>query len=202
MARLSRGDFNPAYSTADLDALADLVLNKKTRSSVDPVKLWDSGLAENPRAYVSRRWGLGKRENAVTRRVNTLTDAMASIPGYWDAKWQISRVWRIMYRGDGYWDRPTVGYVAARLEADAAEIGLVKYMSVILCYTSTPNKQRIMVDEVGPGGWDAARQKNMEIVVKMNEQIKEKQDAIQKTQAEIEKLVNARMYALEGMHDA
>jgi monofunctional biosynthetic peptidoglycan transglycosylase len=37
-----------------------------------------------------------------------------------------------------------------------------------------------MVDEVGPGDWDAAKQKNMEIVVKMNEQIKEKQDAIQK----------------------
>lgn len=202
MARLSRGDFNPAYSVADLDALADLVLNKKTRSTVDPVKLWESGLAENPRAYVSRRWGAGKRENAVTRRVNTLTDAMASIPGYWDAKWQISRVWRITYRGDGYWDRPTVGYVAARLDSDAAEIGLVKYMSVILCYTSTPNKQRIMVDEVGPGDWAAARQKNMEIVVKMNEQIKEKQEAIQKTQAEIDKLVSARMYALEGMHDA
>ena len=202
MARLSRGDFNPAYSTADLDALADLVLNKKTRSLVDPVKLWDSGLAENPRAYVSRRWGAGKRENAVTRRVNTLESAMTSIPGYWDAKWQISRVWRITYRGDGYWDRPTVGYVAARIDSDAAELGLVKYMSVILCYTSTPNKQRIMVDEVGPGDWDAAKQKNMEIVVKMNEAIKEKQDSLAKTQAEIDKLVNARMYALEGMHDA
>ena len=201
MARLSRGDFNPAYSTADLDALADLVLNKKTRSLVDPVKLWDSGLAENPRAYVSRRWGAGKRENAVTRRVNTLESAMTSIPGYWDAKWQISRVWRITYRGDGYWDRPTVGYVAARIDSDAAELGLVKYMSVSLCYTSTPNKQRIMVDEVGPGDWSAARQKNMEIVVKMNEQIKEKQDSLAKTQAEIDKLVNARMYALEGMHD-
>ena len=201
MARLSRGDFNPAYSTADLDALADLVLNKKTRSLVDPVKLWDSGLAENPRAYVSRRWGAGKRENAVTRRVNTLESAMTSIPGYWDAKWQISRVWRITYRGDGYWDRPTVGYVAARIDSDAAELGLVKYMSVILCYTSTPNKQRIMVDEVGPGDWSAARQKNMEIVVRMNEQIKEKQDSLAKTQAEIDKLVNARMYALEGMHD-
>lgn len=202
MARFSRGDFNPAYSTADLDALADLVLNKKTRSTVDPVKLWDSGLAENPRAYVSRRWGAGKRENAVTRRVNTLTEAMASIPGYWDAKWQISRVWRITYRGDAYWDRPTVGYVAARIDSDAAELGLVKYMSVILCYTSTPNKQRIMVDEVGPGDWAAARQKNMEIVVKMNEAIKEKQEALAKTQSEIDKLVNARMYALEGMHDA
>ena len=201
MARLTRGDFNPAYSTADLDALADLVLNKKTRALVDPVKLWDSGLAENPRAYVSHRWGAGKRENAVTRRVNTLTDAMESIPDYWASKWKISRVWRIIYRGDSYWDRPTVGYVAARIEGDAAELGLVKYMSVILCYTSTPSKQRIMVDEVGPGDWDAARQKNMEIVVKMNEQIKEKQDAIQKTQAEIDKLVNARMYALEGMHD-
>ena len=201
MARLTRGDFNPAYSTADLDALADLVLNKKTRASVDPVKLWDSGLAENPRAYVSHRWGAGKRENAVTRRVNTLTDAMESIPDYWTSKWKISRVWRITYRGDHYWDRPAVGYVAARIEGDAAELGLVKYMSVILCYTSTPSKQRIMVDEVGPGDWDAARQKNMEIVVKMNEQIKEKQDAIQKTQAEIDKLVNARMYALEGMHD-
>ncbi len=202
MARLSRGDFNPAYSTADLDALADLVLNKKTRSLVDPVKLWESGLAENPRAYVSRRWGAGKRENAVTRRVNTLTDAMASIPGYWDAKWQISRVWRITYRGDGYWDRPTVGYVAARLDSDAAELGLVKYMSVILCYTSTPNKQRIMVDEVGPGDWAAAKQKNMEVIVKMNEQIKEKQEALAKTQTEIDRLVNARMYALEGIHDA
>jgi hypothetical protein len=42
----------------------------------------------------------------------------------------------------------------------------------------------------------------MEIVVKMNEQIKEKQDAMAKTQADIDKLVNARMYALEGMHDA
>lgn len=202
MARFSRGDFNPAYSTADLDALADLVLNKKTRHLVEPVKLWDSGLAENPRAYVSRRWGAGKRENAVTRRVNTLTEAMSSIPGYWDAKWQISRVWRITYRGDAYWDRPTVGYVAARIDSDAAELGLVKYMSVILCYTSTPNKQRIMVDEVGPGDWAAARQKNMEIVVKMNEAIKEKQEALAKTQAEIDKLVNARMYALEGMHDA
>ena len=202
MARLTRGDFNPAYSTADLDALADLVLNKKTRVLVDPVKLWESGLAENPRAYVSHRWGAGKRENAVTRRVNTLESAMTSIPGYWDAKWQISRVWRITYRGDGYWDRPTVGYVAARIDSDAAELGLVKYMSVILCYTSTPNKQRIMVDEVGPGDWAAARQKNMEIVVKMNEAIKEKQDAMAKTQADIDKLVNARMYALEGMHDA
>jgi len=201
MARLTRGDFNPAYSTADLDALVDLVLNKKTRASVDPVKLWDSGLAEHSRSYVARRWGLGKRENAVTRRTNSLDTAMSSIPGYWEAKWKISRVWRIIYRGDNYWDRPTVGYVAARLEADAAELGLVKYMSVILCYTSTPNKQRIMVDEVGPGDWDAARQKNMEIVVKMNEQIKEKQDAIQKTQAEIDKLVNARMYALEGISD-
>lgn len=201
MARLTRGDFNPAYSTADLDALADLVLNKKTRALVDPVKLWDSGLAEHARSYVARRWGAGKRENAVTRRTNSLDTAMSSVPGFREAKWKISRVWRIIYRGDSYWDRPTVGYVAARLEADAAELGLVKYMSVILCYTSTPSKQRIMVDEVGPGDWDAARQKNMEIVVKMNEQIKEKQDAIQKTQAEIDKLVNARMYALEGMHD-
>ena len=201
MARLSRGDFNPAYSDADLDALADLVLNKKTRHLVEPVKLWDSGLAENPRAYVSRRWGVGKRENAITRRTNSLTDAMASIPGYWDAKWQISRVWRITYRGDGYWDRPTVGYVAARLDSDAAEIGLVKYMSVILCYTSSPNKQRIMVDEVGPGDWAAAKQKNMEVIVKMNEQIKEKQEALAKTQTEIDRLINARMYALEGIHD-
>lgn len=201
MARLSRGEFNPAYSTADLDALADLVLNKKTRSLVDPVKLWESGLAENPRAYVSHRWGAGKRENAVTRRVNTLESAMTSIPGYWDAKWQISRVWRITYRGDSYWDRPTVGYVAARIEADAAELGLAKYMSVILCYTSTPSRQRISVDEVGPGDWDAAKQKNMEIVVKMNEAIKEKQESQQKLQAEIDKLVSARMYALEGIHD-
>ena len=201
MARFVRGNFNPAFTDAEIDALADLVLNKKTRASVDPVKLWDSGLAENPRAYVSHRWGAGKRENAVTRRVNTLTDAMESIPDYWTSKWKISRVWRITYRGDHYWERPAVGYVAARIEGDAAELGLVKYMSVILCYTSTPNKQRIMVDEVGPGDWEAAKQKNMEIVVKMNEQIKEKQDAIQKAQAEIEKLVNARMYALEGMHD-
>ena len=126
---------------------------------------------------------------------------MESIPDYWTSKWKISRVWRITYRGDHYWERPAVGYVAARIEGDAAELGLVKYMSVILCYTSTPNKQRIMVDEVGPGDWEAAKQKNMEIVVKMNEQIKEKQDAIQKAQAEIDKLVNARMYALEGMHD-
>jgi len=201
MARFARGEFNPAYSIADLDAIVDLVLNKKTRNTVDPVKLWETGLAENVRSYVSRRWGGGKRENAVTRRTNSLSSAMESIPGYWAAKWQISRTWRITYRGDNYWDRPTVGYVATRLEADAAELGLVKYMSVILCYTSTPSKQRIMVDEVGPGDWDAARQKNMEIVVKMNESIKEKQESQQKLQNEIDKLVNARMYALEGMHD-
>ena len=201
MASQVRDSFNPAFPLVELDHLADLLMDKRTRRGVDPIKLWDSGLAENPRAYVSHRWGAGKRENAVTRRVNTLTDAMESIPDYWASKWKISRVWRIIYRGDSYWDRPTVGYVAARIEGDAAELGLVKYMSVILCYTSTPSKQRIMVDEVGPGDWDAARQKNMEIVVKMNEQIKEKQDAIQKTQAEIDKLVNARMYALEGMHD-
>ena len=201
MARFVRGNFNPAFTDAEIDELVDRVLNKKTRSLVDPVKLWETGVAENPRAYVTRRWGVDKRENAVSRRVNTLTDAMESIPDYWTSKWKISRVWRITYRGDHYWERPAVGYVAARIEGDAAELGLVKYMSVILCYTSTPNKQRIMVDEVGPGDWEAAKQKNMEIVVKMNEQIKEKQDAIQKTQAEIEKLVNARMYALEGMHD-
>ena len=201
MARFVRGNFNPAFTDAEIDELVDRVLNKKTRGTVDPVKLWETGVAENPRAYVTRRWGVGKRENAVSRRVNTLTDAMESIPDYWTSKWKISRVWRITYRGDHYWERPAVGYVAARIEGDAAELGLVKYMSVILCYTSTPNKQRIMVDEVGPGDWEAAKQKNMEIVVKMNEQIKEKQDAIQKAQAEIEKLVNARMYALEGMHD-
>ena len=201
MARFVRGNFNPAFTDAEIDELVDRVLNKKTRSLVDPVKLWETGVAENPRAYVTRRWGVDKRENAVSRRVNTLTDAMESIPDYWTSKWKISRVWRITYRGDHYWERPAVGYVAARIEGDAAELGLVKYMSVILCYTSTPSKQRIMVDEVGPGDWEAAKQKNMEIVVKMNEQIKEKQDAIQKAQSEIEKLVNARMYALEGMHD-
>lgn len=201
MASFNRGDFNPAYTDADLNALADQVLDKKTRHLVDPVKLWDSGLAANPRAYVNRRWGMGKRENAVTRRTNTLTSAMESIPGYWSAKWQISRIWRITYRGDNYWDRPTVGYVAARIAEDAAELGLVKYMSVILCYTSTPNKQRIMVDEVSPGDWEAAKQKNMEVVVKMNEQIKEKQDALTKMQADLDKLINARMYALEGIHD-
>ena len=201
MARFVRGNFNPAFTDAEIDELVDRVLNKKTRSLVDPVKLWETGVAENPRAYVTRRWGVDKRENAVSRRVNTLTDAMESIPDYWTSKWKISRVWRITYRGDHYWERPAVGYVAARIEGDAAELGLVKYMSVILCYTSTPSKQRIMVDEVGPGDWEAAKQKNMEIVVKMNEQIKEKQDAIQKTQAEIDRLVSARMYALEGMHD-
>lgn len=201
MARLVHGDFNPAYSSADLDALADLVLNKKTRSAVDPVKLWDSGLAANPKAYVSHRWGAGKRENAVTRRTNSLVDAMSSIPGFWEAKWKISRVWRISYRGNDYWTRPVVGYVAARIESDAAELGLVKYMSVILCYTSTPSKQRIVVEEIGPGDWDAARQKNMEIVVKMNEMIKDKQDALAKAQADIDQLVNARMYALEGISD-
>ena len=201
MARLTRGDFNPAYSTADLDALADLVLNKKTRATVDPVKLWDSGLAENPKSYVSHRWGAGKRENAVTRRTNTLEAAMRSVPGYYEARWKISRVWKISYRGDSYWERPVVGYVAARIESDAAELGLVKYMSVILCYTSTPSKQRISVEEICPGDWDVARQKNMEIVVKMNEQIKEKQDALVKAQADIDKLVNARMYALEGISD-
>jgi len=35
----------------------------------------------------------------------------------------------------------------------------------------------------------------------MNESIKEKQESQQKLQNEIDKLVNARMYALEGMHD-
>lgn len=201
MARFVRGDFNPAFSDTELNALADLVLNKKTRHLVEPVKLWESGLAASPRAYVTRRWGAGKRENAVTRRTNSLTDAMEAVPGYWEAKWQISRVWQIAYRGNDYWDRPTVGYVAARTEVDAVELGMVKYMSVILCYTSTPSKQRIMVAEVGPGDWEAAKQKNMEIVVKMNETIKEKQDAIQRAQAEIDKLINARMYALEGIHD-
>jgi hypothetical protein len=201
MARLSRGNFNPAFTDAEIDELADRVLNKKTRGTVDPVKLWETGLAEGARAYVNRRWGAGKRENAITRRTNSLTDAMEAVPGYWQAKWQITRVWRITYRGDSYWDRPTVGYVSARIAEDAAALGLAKYMSVILCYTSAPNRERIFVDECGPGDWDAARQKNMEIVVKMNEAIKEKQDAIQKTQAEIDKLMNARMYALEGMHD-
>lgn len=201
MARFVRGNFNPAFTDAEIDELVDRVLNKKTRGTVDPVKLWETGVAENPRAYVTRRWGAGKRENAVTRRMNTLTDAMESIPGYWQGKWQISRVWRITYRGDHYWDRPTVGYVSARIAEDAAALGLAKYMSVILCFTSSPNRERIFVDEIGPGDWEAAKQKNMEIVVKMNEQIKEKQDAIQKAQAEIDKLMNARMYALEGMHD-
>lgn len=201
MARIVRGNFNPAFSDAEIDELVDRVLNKKTRHTVEPIKLWETGVAENPRAYVTRRWGAGKRENAVTRRTNSLTDAMESIPGYWQAKWQISRVWRITYRGDNYWDRPTVGYVSARIAEDAAALGLAKYMSVILCFTSSPNRERIFVDECGPGDWEAAKQKNMEIVVKMNEAIKEKQDAIQKTQAEIDKLVSARMYALEGMHD-
>jgi hypothetical protein len=201
MANQVRDSFNPAFPLAAIDHLADLVLDKKTRSDVDPIKLWESGLAENVRIYVDQRWGGGgKRQNAITRRVNTLLTSMRSIRGYEAARWQISRVWRITYRGDNYWDRPTVGHVACRTPADAADLGMVKYTSVILCYTNQIDRARLGAEEVCPGDWDAARQRNMEIIVRMNEQIKEKQAGIQKIQAEVDKLTNARLYALEGLH--
>lgn len=200
MASQVRDSFNPAFPLVELDHLADLLMDKRTRRGVDPIKLWDSGLAENVRVYVSQRWGAGKRQNAITRRVNTLATAMRSIPGYEAARWQISRVWRLTYRGDHYWERPTIGHVACRTSADATDLGMVKYTSVILCYTSQIERHRLNADEVCPGDWDVARQRNMEIIVRMNEQIKEKQAGIQKIQDEVDKLTNARLYALEGLH--
>jgi hypothetical protein len=198
---MSRDIFNPTWTVEALDALVDSILDKKTRRSVDPTKIWDSGLPDNIRKYVNERWGAGKRENAVTRRMNTLESAMSQIPSYFEAKWRISRVWEVVYRTDNYWDRPTVGYVACRHIEDARDLGLAKYMSVILCYTATPERGRIDAREKGPGDWDRARQMNMQVMVKMNEKIKEKQASLEALQAEIDKLVNARMYALEGLHN-
>lgn len=200
MARQVRDNFNPAFPLAELDHLADLLMDKRTQRAVDPIKLWASGLVENLHVYVSGRWGEGKRQNAITRRVNTLRATMQSIPGYDAARWQISRVWRVTYRGENYWDRPTVGHVSCRTSTDAVDLGIVKYTSVILCYTSQIERGRISAEEVGFGDWDVARQRNMEIIVRMNEQIKEKQSGIQKIQVEVNKLTNARLYALEGLH--
>lgn len=200
MASQVRNIFNPAFPLVELDHLADLLMDKRTRRDVDPIKLWASGLVENLNDYVSRRWGGGKRRNAITRRVNTLRATMQSIPGYEAARWQISRVWRLTYRREDYWDRPTIGHVACRTSEDAANLGMVKYTSVILCYTSQLERGRISAEAVCPGDWDVAHQRNMEIIVSLNAQIMEKQAGIQKIQDEVVKLKNARLYVLEGLH--
>ena len=184
----------------EVDALVDAVLNKKTRLSVDPAKLWESGLAEHNRNYVEARWP-SSRQNAISRRSSTLERAFRQVPGFREAQWKIDRVWEVSYRGRTYYERWELGFVSARTELDASSVGWAKYATMITFWTDAIRREGITIREIGPGGWEEANKLNMEKASLIGKRIAESQDQIKQHQTKIDGYRQQQLLLLEEMHD-
>lgn len=184
---------------AEVDALVDAVLNKKTRGLVDPLKIWESGLAGPNRHYIEARWP-SKRQNAVSRRSNTLDRAFRQVPGFGDAQWKIDRVWEVSYRGKTYYERWELGFVSARTALDAANVGWAKYATMITVWTDAIRREGLTVREIGPGGWEEANKLNMEKATLIGKRIVESQEQINHHQSKIEGYRQQQLLLLEEMH--
>jgi len=186
-------------SLAEVDALVDAVLNKKTRGSVDPMKIWESGLAGPNRHYIEGRWP-SSRQNAISRRSSTLDRAFRQVPGFYEAQWKIDRVWEVTYRGKSYYDRWELGFVSARTALDAANVGWAKYATMITVWTDAIRREGLTVREIGPGGWEEANKLNMEKASLIGKRIAESQDQIKQHQTKIDGYRQQQLLLLEEMH--
>jgi len=184
---------------AEVDALVDAVLNKKTRRSVDPVKLWESGLAGHNRHYVEARWP-SSRQNAISRRAGTLSSAFHQVPGFLEAQWKIDRIWEISYRGKSYYERWELGYVCARTELDAANVGWAKYATMITVWTDVIRREGLTVREVKPGGWGEANKLNMEKAAQFSKKISEVAETIKQYQVKLDGYRQQQLLLLEEVH--
>lgn len=184
---------------AEVDALVDTVLNKKTRRSVDPVKLWESGLAAGNRHYVEARWP-SSRQNAISRRASTLTTAFHQVPGFLEAQWKIDRVWEISYRGKSYYERWDLGFVCARTGDDAANVGWAKYATMITVWTDSIRREGLAVREVKPGGWAEANKLNMEKAAQFSKKISELTEMIKQHQVRLDGCRQQQLLLLEEVH--
>jgi len=183
----------------EVDALVDAVLNKKTRDTVDPLKLWETGLVAQNRNYVEARWP-ANRENAISRRSNTLDRAFRAVPGFREAQWKIDRVWEVVYRGKTYYERWELGFVSARTELDAANVGWAKYATMITFWTDAIRREGIIIREIGPGGWEEANKMNMEKAALIGKRIAEAQDQIKMHQSKIEGYRQQQLLLIEEMN--
>ena len=196
---MARTSPSATMTLEEVDNLVDLALNKKTRHLVDPLKIWESGLATNNRSYIDGRWP-AKRENAITRRSNTLDRAFRSVPGFRDAQWKIDRVWEVGYRGKHYYDRWDLGFVSARTESDAANIGWAKYATMITIWTDTIRREGLYVREYEPGGWEEANKLNMERAALISKKIADAANEISRQQKLLDNFRQQQLLLLEEVH--
>ena len=195
----SRTSPSATMTLEEVDALVDTVLNKKTRHLVDPVKLWETGLAQANRNYVEARWP-ASRQNAVSRRSNKLSDAFRAVHGFYEAQWKIDRVWEISYRGKSYYERWDLGFVCARTDVDAANVGWAKYATMITVWTDSIRREGLTVREVKPGSWGEANKLNMEKAAQFSKKIAEVSESIKQYQAKLDGYRQQQLLLLEEVH--
>lgn len=184
---------------AEVDALVDTVLNKKTRGTVDPMKIWESGLAGHNRHYVEARWP-SSRQNAISRRSSTLDRAFRGVPGFREAQWKIDRVWEVGYRGKSYYERWELGFVSARTDSDAANIGWAKYATMITVWSDVLRREGITIREIGPGGWNEANKMNMEKAAAFSKKISDATNEISRQQKLLDSYRQQQLLLLEEVH--
>lgn len=184
---------------AEVDALVDTVLNKKTRGTVDPMKIWESGLAGHNRHYVEARWP-SSRQNAISRRSSTLDRAFRSVLGFREAQWKIDRVWEISYRGKSYYERWDLGFVCARTDVDAANVGWAKYATMITVWSDVLRREGITIREIGPGGWNEANKMNMEKAAAFSKKISDATNEISRQQKLLDSYRQQQLLLLEEVH--
>lgn len=160
------------------------------------MKIWETGLAQNNRSYIEGRWP-ARRENAITRRSNTLDRAFRTVPGFRDAQWKIDRVWEVGYRGKTYYERWDLGFVSARTEADAANVGWAKYATMITVWTDAIRREGLYVREEGPGGWEEANKLNMEKAATFSKKIADADREISRQQKLLDSYRQQQLLLLE-----
>ena len=165
--------WNPSIvmNLAEVDAVVDRLMDRKTRNGVTQKEIRLAGLESYVRKYVETRWfGVHSRQNGITRKCNTLSERIHLACRANPAP-PMPAVYRVSYRWG--WDDYGLGHVVALSSDEAINTGWMIYgVNLTEFITSDKfDKRYITTEVVGYGDWDAANRQNLALVSRATEKL-------------------------------
>lgn len=165
--------WNPSIvmNLAEVDAVVDRLMDRKTRNGVTQKEIRLAGLESYVRKYVETRWyGPRSRQNGITRKCNTLSERIHLACRANPAP-PMPAVYRVSYRWG--WDDYGLGHVVALSSDEAINTGWMIYgVNLAEFITSDKfDKRYITTEVVGYGDWDAANRQNLALVSRATEKL-------------------------------
>ena len=165
--------WNPSIvmNLAEVDAVVDRLMDRKTRNGVTQKEIRLAGLESYVRNYVETRWyRVHSRQNGITRKCNTLIERIQLACRANPAP-PMPAVYRVSYRWG--WDDYGLGHVVALSSDEAINTGWMIYgVNLAEFITSDKfDKRYITTEVVGYGDWDAANRQNLALVSRATEKL-------------------------------